>query len=225
MLPAVLLPAVLQPAVVGMAHCRGDVDGQWLALAILQATAGELKGTKAPALYVLAKRGSSSSTPTRPPSQGTSSSTRSSQSADDWLYLGQTTKLPQHADADPLWLLLSLHVPELLFEPDADSNGSDSSSSMMNRELYFVWGPPALHLPTAPEAAERSAGAAAAGAAAAGGSDGSSDARWYLDLLQPVVEPLRARSSSGISSAASRAGVVCMDSLIEAWKQSLQRDA
>jgi hypothetical protein len=147
--------------------------------------------------------------------------------------MGQTTKLPQHADADPLWQLLSLHVPEYLLDPDSSSSssssgGSSDSSSIQNRELYFLWGPPALGLPTAPEAAVRSAAAAAA--AAAGGSDGgsSSDGRWYLDLLQPAVEPLRTGSSSGSSSSsgASRAGVVCMDSLIEVRKKrSVQRNA
>jgi hypothetical protein len=162
-----------------MAHCRGDTEGTWVVLAILQATAGEFKGTKAPAMYIMAKRGSAAavapSAPSQPQSKGTdspsssSSSSRRSASAEDWLYMGQSNKIPQHEDADAIWQLLQLHVPELL----QDSDGSSSSSGMTSREVYFMWGVPALGLPTAPEAAaQHSTLAAGSNGGSNGGSSG-----------------------------------------------------
>jgi hypothetical protein len=137
--------------------------------------------------------------------------------------MGQTNKIPQHEDADAIWQLLQLHVPELL----QDNDSSSSSSGMTAREVYFVWGVPALGLPTTPEAAAQQS---AMSASSNGGSNGG-QGEWYLDLLKPGVEGLPARSSSSSSGGAGlgqgvrrgSGGVVSMDALIAARKQTGSR--
>jgi hypothetical protein len=194
----------MQPVVVGMAHCCGETDDTWYVLTIFQDTAGPNKGIKWPALYLMAKRGGSSS----------SSNGGSSGSNGGWLYMGETNKLPQVQDAEALWSLLQLHVPELLSNNDDDSSSSDGSSrgGMTAAEVYFLWGTPPLGYAPAPGAA-----AAAAAAATAGSSGG--EGGWYLDLLQPAVERLQGTPSSSSSSSeggrVAGGGLISMDALFE----------
>lgn len=229
--------AVLQPAVIGMAHCRGDEEDTWLVLTILQATAGQLAGTKAPVMYVMARRGNNNKGSPDVSEQQThktdsSSSSKTSKrrsSPDEWLYMGQTTKLPQHQDSEALVQLLQLHVPEAL-QGDDDAGSSSSSGGMISREVLFVWTEPTLNLPTSPESA---AARVLMMPGSTRGASGGSQRQWYLDLLEPAAEPLHAHShsssrprdgaaaDSAAGAAASipssrRAGVVSMDAEIEA---------
>lgn len=220
---------LLQVAVVGMAHCQGEAPDTWLVLTVLQATAGEAAGTKAPLMQVMAKRGSRGSRQQPEPGRHSNSSSGSGSgvNADDWLYLAQTNSLPQHQDAEVLWQLLQLHVPELLHGDDADG----STGGVVSRDVYFVWTAPALNLPTAPEAAARTAAAAGArGTSHSSSSSSSGQPGWYLDMLQPTVEVLGGGGSgrpnsrqqaaaaggvSGVYGVSSRrpAGVISMDAV------------
>lgn len=217
--------AQLQPAVVGMAHCRGDTEGTWLVLAILQATCGESKGTKLPVLSLMAKKHNTPSSN----SGGGSGGSGGADAAPTWLYMADTRQLPQHSDADVLWQLLQLHVPEALTDNSSSDGGASSSSSggISSRDVYFVWTTPCCST----------------------ASSSSPTGQWYLDLLQPSVEPLQAAagagsrvvgaaaagsaaaatpqgagrtksSSSSIPRGSRRAAVIFMDSIIEARRQS-----
>jgi hypothetical protein len=212
-----------------MAHCRGERDGAWLVLSILQATAGEAAGEKVPVMYELAQRGAA-------PAQRTNGSSGSSSSSGggggggggEWLYLGQTNQLPSHADAEPLYQLLQLHVPEVLrgsggdADADAGAGGGGGGGrgrgrgSLTSRQLCFAWGWPALGLPTAPEAAGQRA-------------DSRGRQGWYLDLLRPAAEPLAhmGASAAGGSDAAAAAmaqpGVVSMDVYLQARQAHQQQ--
>jgi hypothetical protein len=203
------LPAFLQFKVVGMAHCRGDSDDTWLVLTILQGIGGEVPGDsqagrgaaaglqqKMPALYELRKRGR----------VGSSSSNSSNKDGCSWLFMGATNQLPQHSDAEVLWQLLQLHVPELLQDGGGDSNSSSGGpGGLASRQLCFIWSAPRLGLHTAPEAR-----AAAVGA----GSGSSSGSGWYLDLLQP--------SAQRLSSSPSDGSLFSMDAYLEARRGSSQ---
>jgi hypothetical protein len=129
------------------------------------------------------------------------------------MFMGETTKFPQHQDSEALWQLVQQHCPEAL-RGDDDS----SSSDMVNREVYFAWSMPAVGLPTAPETAAAAAGVAAAGSH--GGSSGSAGG-WYLDLLQPAAQRMGSSSSSsagvqgGSGGWGSSGGVVSMDAVRE----------
>ena len=189
-----------------MAHCCGETDDTWYVLTIFQDKVGPDKGTKWPALYLMAKRGSSSNNGSNGGSSGSNGG---------WLYMGETNKLPQVQDAEALWSLLQLHVPELLNITDDDSSSSDGSSSggMTAAEVYFLWGTPPLGYAPAPGAAVAAAAAAKAGSS--GGAGG-----WYLDLLQPAVERLQGGHSSCSSSSSKGGwgvggGLISMDALLE----------
>jgi hypothetical protein len=196
---------LMQPVVVGMAHCCGETEDTWYVLTIFQDTVGSNKGIKWPALYLMAKRGSSSSS--------SSGSNGGSSTSGGWLYMGETNELPQVQDAEALWSLLQLHVPELLGNTDDDSSSSSDGSGsggMTAAEVYFLWGAPPLGYAPAP-------GAAAAAAAAAGSSGGAGG--WYLDLLQPGVERLQGTPSSSSRGGGGGWGVggglISMDALLE----------
>lgn len=207
-----------------MAHCSGDAEGTWLVLTILQATAGQLGGSnsqqqqqqsaageKIPQLHLLAKRGTGSD---RPAAAAAATAAQDAQGGDDWLFLASTNQLPQHGDAEALYQLLQLHVPEALRGGEDDNGNNDNgaerhgSSSLAARQLCFAWGMP--HLVLSSQRASSSSGG------------GEQQRGWYLDLLQPLPVAVGPAATSGGGQGSGDLGsllppgVLVMDAYLEA---------
>jgi hypothetical protein len=166
-----------------MAHCAGDAEGTWLVLAILQGTAGEFKGVKAPFMELIARKSWNEQKQQQQQGNGRQDAVKAEEGDNRWMYYKQTNELPQNGGAEALVALLQQHVPELL--GDMGGEAAEGQRRVMGRQVLFNWVTPCF---------------------AVGGSSrgaGSSSSSWYVDLLTPAVERLGAGSSSSSSSSSS----------------------
>jgi hypothetical protein len=199
-----------------MAHCPGDEEGTWLVLAILQSSAGELKGEKAPYMELIARKSWSEQQQQQQQGLGANGSTvadsRDGQNAaggasargsseDRWMFYKQTNQLPANGGAEALVALLQQHVPELLSDGEVDE--SAQQQGVINRQVYFNWVTPCF----------------AGSSSSSGGGAGSSNSNWYVDLLTPAVERLAA--GNDISSSSTQAGSSSSSSSGRAAQQQL----
>jgi hypothetical protein len=224
---------LLQMEVVGMAHCRGDLDGTWVVLSILHSTVGEFAGVKAPSMSVLARQhwheGPSAAhgdlfadSPGRGSSRQYNNNKNEADDAQQWMFLKSTNEFPDNPDAGVLVELLQQHVPELLNSPEDDAGwqGHQQSNRMTGRQMCFIWDTPRLGIgfggPQNQAAADVDAAAAAVGMHS-----------WYVDLLQPAAEKFstnvgdvdvhsRSYGEEGASPVLMPPGVFCMDDYLAA---------
>ncbi|KAF6252045.1 hypothetical protein COO60DRAFT_562672 [Scenedesmus sp. NREL 46B-D3] len=186
-----------------MAHCPGDEAGTWLVLAILQGSAGEFKGEKAPYMELIARRSwteqqqqqqqMDSGDPTaaghtegrgaaapRAAAAAAAGAAAAAAHGDRWMFYKQTNQLPGNGAAEALVGLLQQHVPELLL--DAEGDDSAGQQGVMGRQVCFNWATPCFE--------------------GSGSCDaGSSSSSWYVDLLTPAVERLGSSTTGGSSSS------------------------
>lgn len=213
-----------------MAHCRGDFEGSWVVLSILQCTAdGELADVKAPRMEVLVRRswqeapkGFASPFASQSQQQAAAAAGAGNQAGDQaagkkgsqqqqqqqWVFLKTTNQFPEHGDVQALVELMQQHVPQLLNGPDDSSGGGQQQQgSMTGRQLCFSWGSPWLN----------------AGLSGQAGAAGAGDAGWYVDLLQPAAERLGTGGSSGCGEGGMQLplppGVLSFDDLMAAAPQ------
>eukprot|EP00775_Hariotina_reticulata_P013148 gene13148-13278_t len=209
--------------VVGMAHCRGDSDGTWVVLSILQSTVGEFAGVKVPFMAVVAKQNwqegpaaTFSELFADRKAQGSGMQYNNSmKNADDtgqWMFLESTTQFPDNSDSGVLVELIQQHVPELLSDTEDETGwqGHKQQSRMTGRQMCFIWDTPHLSIGFGHKEKQ---------VAADGDADATGMGGWYVDLLQPAAEKFSKTvdvSSQGNAEADASPlllppGVFCMD--------------